>query len=386
MFLNAHLRLVTGLLSGVQVPSLVPFFPHIVIKFEDDEQLLRGYQETHGEMPSIIWPAVRIDARSSCPSATQPVPGGQETHLHPYFSSQIVGEVKHVFCSVFPFTSYSSSFVGTGTAHRYADCSSQGIMFGLWTRARTTCKHIAITIVILLSLVTNRMLRELQRLTATYVDALFCKTTGACLECLRSSVDTKSCTAKRAAIHGHINCLRGTLTGCPHCLNKQMAIGGVTTGGINFVRNMVDTAKNGRRALLVAHGCQSSTICTLAAEHGHLDCLRYAHDNGCGWDSLTCSEAARHGHLDCLQYAHANGCLWNEWTVAAADCRHHVDCLFWAVDNGCPHSLQWPHLAARRIQKAFRAWMWRRDILWNPHTPVGKAHLTIKARANCGHA
>ena len=40
-----------------------------------------------------------------------------------------------------------------------------------------------------------------------------------------------------------------------------------------------------------------------------LECLKYAHENGCPWDKKTCSEAALNGHLECLQYAHENGVL-----------------------------------------------------------------------------
>jgi hypothetical protein len=32
-----------------------------------------------------------------------------------------------------------------------------------------------------------------------------------------------------------------------------------------------------------------------AAEKGHLDCLKYAHENGCDWDEQTCANAAKNG-------------------------------------------------------------------------------------------
>ena len=34
---------------------------------------------------------------------------------------------------------------------------------------------------------------------------------------------------------------------------------------------------------------------SFAANHGHLECLRYAHENGYAWDDQ--------GHLNCLKYA-----------------------------------------------------------------------------------
>ena len=52
-------------------------------------------------------------------------------------------------------------------------------------------------------------------------------------------------------------------------------------------------------------------ICDAAAAGGHLDCLQYAHSNGCPCDTTwTCYNAAAGGHLECLQYAHSNGCPW----------------------------------------------------------------------------
>ena len=43
-------------------------------------------------------------------------------------------------------------------------------------------------------------------------------------------------------------------------------------------------------------------------KNGHLECLKYAHENGCPWDEYTCTAAADYGHLEILQYAHDNGC------------------------------------------------------------------------------
>ena len=43
-------------------------------------------------------------------------------------------------------------------------------------------------------------------------------------------------------------------------------------------------------------------------ENGHLECLKYAHENGCPWDWIDLFYAAQSGHLECLKYAHENGC------------------------------------------------------------------------------
>ena len=56
--------------------------------------------------------------------------------------------------------------------------------------------------------------------------------------------------------------------------------------------------------------------CSNAAKNGHLECLKYAHENGCPWDGETCYNAAQNGHLECLKYAHENldPCPWDKHT------------------------------------------------------------------------
>jgi hypothetical protein len=49
-----------------------------------------------------------------------------------------------------------------------------------------------------------------------------------------------------------------------------------------------------------------------AAGNGHLDCLKYAHENGCIWDEDTCWQAAFSGNLDCLKYAIENNCPYDK--------------------------------------------------------------------------
>ncbi|ATZ80098.1 ankyrin repeat domain-containing protein [Bodo saltans virus] len=78
--------------------------------------------------------------------------------------------------------------------------------------------------------------------------------------------------------------------------------------------------------------------CTNAAFKGHLECLKYAHENGCSLDFLTCASAAANGHLKCLKYAHENGCLWFCGTTLSAASNGHLECLRYAHENGCPWS------------------------------------------------
>ena len=39
----------------------------------------------------------------------------------------------------------------------------------------------------------------------------------------------------------------------------------------------------------------------VASNNGHLACLKYLHENGCPWDSLSTCDTALNGHLECLK-------------------------------------------------------------------------------------
>ncbi|AGO84409.1 Ankyrin repeat domain containing protein [Pandoravirus salinus] len=73
-----------------------------------------------------------------------------------------------------------------------------------------------------------------------------------------------------------------------------------------------------------------------AAAGAHVECLRYAHENGYSWDASTCAEAVAHGNLDCLRYALANGCPCDERAFIAATVNDRVDCLRCIHEAGRP--------------------------------------------------
>ena len=99
-------------------------------------------------------------------------------------------------------------------------------------------------------------------------------------------------------------------------------------------------ASNGHLACLRylhEQGCpwdESTTYRT--ASNGHLDCLKYAHEQGCPWDESTTRNAAWYGHFNCLKYAHEQGCPWDESTTRFAAYNGHEYCLKYARENGCP--------------------------------------------------
>jgi hypothetical protein len=40
----------------------------------------------------------------------------------------------------------------------------------------------------------------------------------------------------------------------------------------------------------------------IAASEGHLDVLKYLHENDCPWSSEACYRAHENNHIDCLNY------------------------------------------------------------------------------------
>ena len=76
----------------------------------------------------------------------------------------------------------------------------------------------------------------------------------------------------------------------------------------------------------------------LAAQYGQLECLKYVHENGCEMYEETCMYAALNGHLEILKYAHEHGCPWDKYTCEWAVKNGQLECLKYAHENGCKWS------------------------------------------------
>jgi hypothetical protein len=113
--------------------------------------------------------------------------------------------------------------------------------------------------------------------------------------------------------------------------------------------------------------------CACAARYGHLECLKYLHEEAkvpwdeytAGWaagkgqlhileylverkydkfDAHACWYAAKNGHLDCLKYLHETAkAPWNSGAVRDAHENNHPDCLQYLLDNDCPLPTGWSH-------------------------------------------
>jgi hypothetical protein len=71
---------------------------------------------------------------------------------------------------------------------------------------------------------------------------------------------------------------------------------------------------------------------------GFIEAMKYAHGIGCEWGSgsqIVCENAAFGGKLECLKYAHESGCEWSAKTCTEAARQGHFECLKYAHQNGC---------------------------------------------------
>jgi len=117
----------------------------------------------------------------------------------------------------------------------------------------------------------------------------------------------------------------------------------------------------------VANECSMNEwACAYAAKGGHLECLKYLHEEvKVPWDLSTaayaaenghlhileylvehkyneydewaCAYAAENGHLDCLKYLHETAkAPWNSFAVRDAHENNHPECLQYLLYNDCP--------------------------------------------------
>jgi hypothetical protein len=76
--------------------------------------------------------------------------------------------------------------------------------------------------------------------------------------------------------------------------------------------------------------CCSSSID--AVKNKHFSCLKSLFD---GNDKKICDYAAINGYLECLKYAHENGCEWTQQTCKYAYETGSYNCVKYMLDNGC---------------------------------------------------
>lgn len=77
--------------------------------------------------------------------------------------------------------------------------------------------------------------------------------------------------------------------------------------------------------------------CYEAAKRGHIDILKYAHENGCHWNGA-CAAAAEGDQFETLKWLRSQKppCPWDTLTCYEATRKNHLKILKYARENGCP--------------------------------------------------
>ena len=108
-----------------------------------------------------------------------------------------------------------------------------------------------------------------------------------------------------------------------------------------------EAAKGGHLEIMIYaynHGCPFDAsldgmrvpASRLAAQFGHLRCLRWCISVGMKLDKLIMEAAAEAGHLEIVCWLKRNGCPWDGGACDRAAYEGHLDVFIYLVQNGCP--------------------------------------------------
>ena len=170
--------------------------------------------------------------------------------------------------------------------------------------------------------------------------AWFCwqVTTTNKLELLKWAREVKQCewdeeTIKVAALKGNLEMLKYCFSNdCP--CDEEQACGLAADGGhLDCLRFLFDKVKPSRRT--------EKNAALLAASDGHMHILRYLVEERKISDvaKFACAgQAAWHGQLDCIKYLVEEAKVpLNNWQyIALARYYEHTDCLNYLLEKGCP--------------------------------------------------
>lgn len=78
----------------------------------------------------------------------------------------------------------------------------------------------------------------------------------------------------------------------------------------------------------------NTNYCYIAAFNNHIECLKYAHQEGCDLDLNVCIISICKGNLQCLEYAHKNGGEMFVYSCEMAARYGQLECLKYIFNNG----------------------------------------------------
>jgi hypothetical protein len=142
------------------------------------------------------------------------------------------------------------------------------------------------------------------------------------------------CTIEVAAEQGNLEMVKYCIANkCP--LDKQACARAAYNGHLEMLKYLHEEVK----------APWGWTTASRAASNGHLHILEYLverkYDEYCAW---ACEYAASSGHLDCLKYLHETAkAPWDEDAVKNAHKNNQHECLQYLLDKNCPLPEGWSY-------------------------------------------
>ena len=159
------------------------------------------------------------------------------------------------------------------------------------------------------------------------------------LELLKWAREEKKCqwdrrTINRAVLKGNLEMVKYCIANeCP--INEWACVLAAKNGHLEILKYLHEEAKAPWDFLPA----------NLAAQNGHLHILEYLVERKFDkYDEFACERAAEFGHLDCLKYLHETAkAPWNSRAVRDAHWNNHSECLQYLLDNNCPLPRGWSY-------------------------------------------
>ena len=159
------------------------------------------------------------------------------------------------------------------------------------------------------------------------------------LELLKWARDEKKCEWNGSTIDAAA--LQGNMEMVKYCVAKKCPIN---------VWACANAAENGHLEVLKylheeAKAPWGSSTASWAAENGHLHILEYLVERKFDeYVEYACEYAAKFGHLDCLKYLRETAkAPWDEEAVREAHENNRIECLQYLLDNDCPLPECWSY-------------------------------------------
>jgi hypothetical protein len=171
-----------------------------------------------------------------------------------------------------------------------------------------------------------------------------------------------------AAAHGNTNMLKHLRSsGFPwECRTASYAAMGGHVDTLRWIH------QNGGLNAYTLHELASN-----AAMSGHIDVLAYIKENDLPWGYMVCAEAIRGGHFECLEYVVNNGAVFDLYhTARAAALAGRLDILKWLRTHNCTWDNSTCIAAAANGDNDMLEYTFENNCPWDSSVPVPEKYAS----------